>query len=82
MLYEVITIGLDLKAKLFGRPQAPMVVDFVAGLGGREINTGTVHRLVSRAEEIHRSGQVLAEPEWVGVITSYSIHYTKLYEFH
>jgi pyruvate ferredoxin oxidoreductase alpha subunit len=59
------SIGLDLKAKLFGRPQAPMVVDFVAGLGGREINTGTIHRLVARAEEILNSGQVLPESEWV-----------------
>jgi hypothetical protein len=42
-----------------------MVVDFVAGLGGREINSGTIQRLVARAEEIQRSGQVLAEPEWV-----------------
>ncbi len=64
------SIGLDLKAKLFGRPQAPMVVDFVAGLGGREINTQTIHRLVARAEEVHRSGQVLPEPEWVGLDAS------------
>jgi pyruvate ferredoxin oxidoreductase alpha subunit len=59
------SIGLDLKAKLFGRPQAPMVVDFVAGLGGREINARTIHRLAARAEEIHRSGLVLPESEWV-----------------
>ena len=59
------SIGLDLKAKLFGRPQAPMVVDFVAGLGGREINGGTIHRLVTRAEEIQRSGELLCEAEWV-----------------
>ena len=57
--------GLDLKAKLFGRPQAPMVVDFVAGLGGREINARTIHRLAARAEESHRSGLVLPESEWV-----------------
>jgi pyruvate ferredoxin oxidoreductase alpha subunit len=59
------SIGLDLKAKLFGRPQAPMVVDFVAGLGGREINVRTIHRLAARAEEVHRSGLVLPESEWV-----------------
>jgi pyruvate ferredoxin oxidoreductase alpha subunit len=63
-------IGLELKAKLFGRPQAPMVIDFVAGLGGREINTGTVHRLVTRAEEIHGSGAVLPESEWVDLDTT------------
>jgi len=58
-------VGLDLKAKLFGRPDAPMVIDFIAGLGGREINAKTIGRLVDRAEELHRSGRVLAESEWV-----------------
>jgi pyruvate ferredoxin oxidoreductase alpha subunit len=58
-------IGLDLKAKLCGRPGAPLVIDFIAGLGGREINAGTIGRLVNRAEEIARSGQPLPEPEWV-----------------
>ncbi len=64
------SIGLDLKAKLFGRPQAPMVVDFVAGLGGREINARTIRRLVVRAEEIHRLGLVLPEAQWVNLDAS------------
>ena len=58
-------IGLDLKAKLFGRPNAPMVIDFIAGLGGREINAATIAKLVERSEEILRSGRVPAESEWV-----------------
>jgi pyruvate ferredoxin oxidoreductase alpha subunit len=58
-------VGLDLKAKLFGMPDAPLVLDFIAGLGGREINNRTVARLVERAEQLYRSGQVLPESEWV-----------------
>jgi len=58
-------IGLDLKAKLCGRANAPMVVDFIAGLGGREISAQTIAGLVERAEEIARSGQPLPESEWV-----------------
>lgn len=58
-------VGLDLKAKLFGKPDAPMVIDFIAGLGGREINVKTIGRLVDRAEELYRSGRVPAESEWV-----------------
>jgi pyruvate ferredoxin oxidoreductase alpha subunit len=58
-------IGLDLKAKLCGRANAPMVIDFIAGLGGREINAQTIAGLVERAEEIARSGQPLPESEWV-----------------
>ena len=58
-------VGLDLKAKLCGRPDAPLVIDFIAGLGGREINTGTIGRLVDRAQDVVRSGQVPSEAEWV-----------------
>ena len=58
-------VGLDLKAKLLGQPNAPMVIDYIAGLGGREINTRTIDDLVAKAEEVYRSGQVLPESEWV-----------------
>jgi len=58
-------IGLDLKAKLCGRPGAPLVIDFIAGLGGREINAGTIGRLVDRAREVARSGRLPSEAEWV-----------------
>lgn len=63
-------IGLDLKAKLCGRPGAPLVIDFIAGLGGREINAGTIARLVERAEVIARAGQPLPEAEWVDLNTA------------
>ncbi|MEJ2169321.1 MAG: transketolase C-terminal domain-containing protein [Desulfobacterales bacterium] len=63
-------IGLDLKAKLCGRPDAPLVVDFIAGLGGREINAATIGRLVDRAQDVARSGQLPAEAEWVDLNTA------------
>jgi pyruvate ferredoxin oxidoreductase alpha subunit len=44
-------LGMDLKAKLFGMPNPPLVLDFIAGLGGREINIETICRLVDRLEE-------------------------------
>ncbi len=43
----------------------PIVIDYIAGLGGREININTIGKLVERAEEVYRSGRILAEPEWV-----------------
>jgi pyruvate ferredoxin oxidoreductase alpha subunit len=58
-------VGMDLKAKLYGRPGAPMVVDFVAGLGGREINKKTVGRIVQKAQEVANSGLPLDEPYWM-----------------
>jgi pyruvate ferredoxin oxidoreductase alpha subunit len=58
-------VGLDLKAKLYGRPDAPIVIDYIAGLGGREININTIAKLAERAEEVYRSGGILPESEWV-----------------
>lgn len=58
-------VGLDLKAKLIGQPNAPLVIDYIAGLGGREINRRTIAALVAQAEEVYRSGNVLPESEWV-----------------
>ena len=58
-------LGLDLKAKLYGRPNAPVVINYIAGLGGREINIETICRLVERSREICLSGNVPLESEWV-----------------
>jgi pyruvate ferredoxin oxidoreductase alpha subunit len=58
-------VGMDLKTKLCGRSDGPRVVDFIAGLGGREINIQTVVKLVSRMEEIENNGDVPADAEWV-----------------
>lgn len=58
-------VGMDLKAKLCGRANAPLVVDFIAGVGGREINKKTVGRIVRKAEEVLSSGAPLQEPFWV-----------------
>ena len=58
-------VGLDLKAKLCNNPKAPIVVDFIAGLGGREINLKTVAQIVQKTEDLLRSNTVLLESEWV-----------------
>jgi pyruvate ferredoxin oxidoreductase alpha subunit len=58
-------VGLDLKAKLCGRQGAPLVVDFIAGLGGREVNKGTIQEIVQRAEHVLKSGTPLPESYWV-----------------
>lgn len=58
-------IGLDLKAKLSGKPGAPMVVDFIAGIGGREVNMKTIAKIAQAAEDVWRSGTPLAEPYWM-----------------
>lgn len=51
-------VSMDLKAKLYGRPDAPLVVDYIAGYGGREINPKTIEQIVLQTEN------ALAEPSW------------------
>ena len=60
-------LGMDLKAKVCGRPGAPLVIDFVAGLGGREVNEERIVEIVDEAEKIGRSGLPLGESYWVGL---------------
>lgn len=60
-------VALDLKAKLYGRPGAPMVIPFVAGLGGRQVGIQTVMGMVSRAKECLRSGYHPLEAQWMGL---------------
>jgi pyruvate ferredoxin oxidoreductase alpha subunit len=60
-------VGMDLKAKLCGRPDAPLVVDVIAGIGGREVNKGAVREIVQKGEEVHKSGLPLQEPYWAGL---------------
>jgi pyruvate ferredoxin oxidoreductase alpha subunit len=60
-------VSMDLKAKLYGRPDAPLVVDFIAGLGGREINSKTISEIVQKAEEAHVSTSPVMDPHWEGL---------------
>lgn len=60
-------VGMDLKAKLSGKADAPLVIDFIAGLGGREVNEGTIDEIVKKAEEVLNSGLSLQESHWVGL---------------
>jgi hypothetical protein len=56
---------LDVKSKLIGRPGVPMVIDFIAGLGGREVNSTAVRDIVNRAERLSSSGAPPPEAEWL-----------------
>lgn len=60
-------VGMDLKAKLFGRPEAPMVLDVIGGLGGREVNKKTFKEVVEKAKGMLDTGMPLEEPYWAGL---------------
>jgi pyruvate ferredoxin oxidoreductase alpha subunit len=63
-------VGMDLKAKLCGRPGAPMVVDFIVGLAGRAVNTKTIGEVVQKAEEVLHTGHPLTESHWMDLNTA------------
>jgi len=60
-------VGMDLKAKLFGKEGAPFVIDFIAGLGGREVNKGTTAEIVKKAEAVLDSGLPVQGSQWMGL---------------
>ena len=60
-------VGMDLKAKLYGKTNAPAVIDVIAGLGGREVNEATIRDIVEKAKESLHSDYSLKEPYWAGL---------------
>ena len=60
-------IGMDLKAKLYGIPDAPQVVSVIAGLGGRDVDEARIKDIVNRVKEVRESGYFLREPYWAGL---------------
>jgi pyruvate ferredoxin oxidoreductase alpha subunit len=60
-------VGMDLKAKLYSRPDAPQVMDFIAGLGGREINMEAIRHIVEKMERASNTDAHIQEPYWVGL---------------
>lgn len=60
-------VGMDLKSRLCGKADAPLVIDFIAGLGGKEVNKVTIGEIVEKAEEVLSSGLPLKESHWVGL---------------
>ncbi len=58
-------VAMDLKAGICGRAGAPMVMDFIAGVGGREINVDVIGRLFEQMETADTEGTVPIPPQWV-----------------
>ena len=60
-------VGMDLKSRLCGKVGAPLMIDFIAGLGGRDVSKATIGEIVKKAEEVLSSGLPLEESQWVGL---------------
>lgn len=60
-------MGMDLKAKLYGAPNAPQVMDVIAGIGGRDVNESRIKEILNRVKQAKASGYSLQEPYWSGL---------------
>ena len=61
-------VGLDLKGKFFGRQNAPLVLDFIAGIGGREVDADVVGEIVKICRgKLVESQPINLEPVWMGL---------------
>jgi len=60
-------MGMDLKAKLYGVPDAPQVMDVIAGIGGRDVNVSRIKEIFNRVKQTKKSGYFLQEPYWAGL---------------
>jgi len=60
-------VGLDLKAKVCGRPSAPKVIDFIAGLGGKDLGMQSIEWIAQKAEEALYRDEPQIEPCWVNL---------------
>ncbi|MDX1315519.1 MAG: hypothetical protein R3356_08460, partial [Eudoraea sp.] len=43
-------VGLELRSLFYDRGKRPKIIDYVAGLGGREINRRTFKEMIRQAE--------------------------------
>lgn len=60
-------VAMDIKAKLCGRKDVPLVESFIAGLGGREVNIHTIRDIVEALEKTAASGTPSMTPRWIGL---------------
>jgi pyruvate ferredoxin oxidoreductase alpha subunit len=58
-------MGLDLKAKFCNLRDGPTVLDFVAGLAGREVSKQTIWQIVEKSRAVTTKGQAQWESDWV-----------------
>jgi pyruvate ferredoxin oxidoreductase alpha subunit len=53
-------VGSELRSALYNLPKRPKVVDFIAGLGGRDVSPDDFENIVKRGMEMSRTGNIPA----------------------
>jgi pyruvate ferredoxin oxidoreductase alpha subunit len=57
----------EVKAALYGTSEAPIILDFISGLGGRDASVPDIERVLTKSLEIAKGGRVAREVEWLNL---------------
>jgi 2-oxoisovalerate ferredoxin oxidoreductase alpha subunit len=58
-------LATELKASTFNQKDAPMFAGFIAGLGGRDVTSGTIEKIAKKSLKWMGTGKVEKETVWV-----------------
>jgi pyruvate ferredoxin oxidoreductase alpha subunit len=57
----------EVRSALYSLEKRPMVLNFIAGLGGREVHVNDVNHMVDIVQKAVDTGQIEQESTWIGV---------------
>jgi 2-oxoisovalerate ferredoxin oxidoreductase alpha subunit len=58
-------LATEIKASVFNKKDKPLVAGFIAGLGGRDVTSGTIEKIAKKSLKWMHSGKVEKETTWV-----------------
>ncbi|NWG11841.1 pyruvate ferredoxin oxidoreductase [Candidatus Bathyarchaeota archaeon] len=58
-------LATEIKASVFNRKDKPLVAGYIAGLGGRDVTSGTLEKIAKKSLKWMRDGKVEKETTWV-----------------
>ncbi len=60
-------LGAEIKSALYGRPEAPKVVNYIYGLGGRDVKADDIEKVYNDLMEIRKTGKAGETYRYLGV---------------
>ena len=58
-------LASEIKASLFNQKDRPLIAGFIAGLGGRDVTSETIEKIVKKSQKCMHIGRVEKETEWI-----------------
>lgn len=58
-------LATEIKASLFNQKDTPLVAGFIAGLGGRDVTSGTIEKVAKKSAKWMQNGKIEKETTWV-----------------